>query len=126
MIAFIETHRGARGQAGRYGLVQSRFPRPPGQRDRLVGQRGLEHANTGVIHTGTEFMRHTAIFIPHCGAPFFFMDPPADDPTRWVAMEAYLRNLRSMLPARPDYLLVVSAHWEMPQPTVLAASRPAL
>jgi aromatic ring-opening dioxygenase catalytic subunit (LigB family) len=71
-------------------------------------------------------MRQPAIYIPHGGGPCFFMDPPADDPTRWVAMEAYLRNLASMLPARPDYLLVVSAHWEMPQPTVLASSKPGL
>jgi aromatic ring-opening dioxygenase catalytic subunit (LigB family) len=71
-------------------------------------------------------MRQPAIYIPHGGGPCFFMDPPADDPTRWVAMEAYLRSLPSLLPARPDALLVISAHWEMPQPTVLAASKPGL
>jgi aromatic ring-opening dioxygenase catalytic subunit (LigB family) len=31
-----------------------------------------------------------------------------------------------MLPARPDALLVISAHWEMPRPTVLAAANPGL
>ncbi len=54
------------------------------------------------------------------------MEPPADDPTRWVALEAYLRALPRSLPARPDALLVVSAHWEAPRPTVLAAPHPAL
>ena len=29
------------------------------------------------------------MFIPHGGGPCFFMDPPADDPSRGVAMEAY-------------------------------------
>jgi 4,5-DOPA dioxygenase extradiol len=71
-------------------------------------------------------MRQPAIYIPHGGGPCFFMDPPADDPTRWVAMEAYLRSVPSLLPARPDFLLVVSAHWEMRQPTVLAAAKPSL
>jgi aromatic ring-opening dioxygenase catalytic subunit (LigB family) len=71
-------------------------------------------------------MRQPAIFIPHGGGPCFFMEPPADDPTRWVALEAYLRALPAGLPARPDALLVVSAHWEAPRPTVLAAAHPAL
>jgi len=71
-------------------------------------------------------MRQPAIYIPHGGGPCFFMDPPADDPSRWVALEAYLRGVPAMLPARPDALLVVSAHWEMPRPTVLAAAQPAL
>jgi aromatic ring-opening dioxygenase catalytic subunit (LigB family) len=54
------------------------------------------------------------------------MDPPPEDPARWVALEAYLRGLPQDLPARPDAILLVSAHWEAPRPTVLAASRPAL
>ncbi len=71
-------------------------------------------------------MRQPAIYIPHGGGPCFFMDPPADDPVRWVAMEAYLRGVPLLLPARPDFLVAVSAHWEMPQPTVLAAHKPGL
>ena len=54
------------------------------------------------------------------------MAPPADDPTRWIALQAYLETLPASLPARPDALLVISAHWEQPQPTVLAAARPGL
>ncbi len=54
------------------------------------------------------------------------MDPPPEDPTRWVAMEAYLRGLSDTLPRKPDALLVVSAHWEMPRPTVLAGAHPGL
>ena len=59
-------------------------------------------------------MRQPSMFIPHGGGPCFFMDPPVDDPSRWVAMEAYLRGMQASLPGRPDALLVVSAHWEMP------------
>lgn len=67
-----------------------------------------------------------SIFFPHGGGPCFFMDPPPDEPTRWVGMEAYLRSLPSLLPAKPAALLVISGHWEMPRPTVLAAARPGL
>ncbi len=71
-------------------------------------------------------MKQPAIFIPHGGGPCFFMDPPPDDPLRWVAMEAYLRGLPGLLPARPDALLVISAHWEQVRPTVLAKQAPGL
>lgn len=71
-------------------------------------------------------MRQPSIFIPHGGGPCFFMDPPADDPLRWVAMQKYLQEIAASLPARPDALLVVSAHWEMPRPTVLASPQPGL
>jgi len=54
------------------------------------------------------------------------MDPPPEDPTRWVAMEAYLRSLPQALPRKPDAILVVSGHWEMPRPTVLSGAHPAL
>jgi aromatic ring-opening dioxygenase catalytic subunit (LigB family) len=71
-------------------------------------------------------MRQPSIFIPHGGGPCFFMPPPPDDPERWVPMQRYLESLPGRLPQRPDALLVISAHWEMPQPTVLAAAAPAL
>jgi aromatic ring-opening dioxygenase catalytic subunit (LigB family) len=71
-------------------------------------------------------MKQGAIYIPHGGGPCFFMPPPPDDPRRWVSMEQYLRAMPASLPARPDALVVISAHWEMPQPTVLAAAHPAL
>jgi aromatic ring-opening dioxygenase catalytic subunit (LigB family) len=71
-------------------------------------------------------MMQPTIYLPHGGGPCFFMDPPPDEPTRWVAMGEYLRNLPAMLPARPDALLVISGHWEMKNPTVLAAPKPDL
>jgi len=71
-------------------------------------------------------MTQPSIYFPHGGGPCFFIDPPPDEPTRWIGMANYLRSIPSLLPARPDALLVVSAHWEMPRPTVLAAARPGL
>jgi aromatic ring-opening dioxygenase catalytic subunit (LigB family) len=71
-------------------------------------------------------MRQPAIYLPHGGGPCFFMDPPPDDPLRWAALEAYLRGLPAMLPAKPSAALVISAHWETDRPTLLAAEHPAL
>lgn len=71
-------------------------------------------------------MRQPTIYLPHGGGPCFFMDPPPEDPTRWVALQAYLQSLPSRLPGRPDALVVISAHWEAPHPTVLAAAQPGL
>ncbi len=71
-------------------------------------------------------MGQPSIYLAHGGGPCFFMDPPPNDPTLWVAMEAYLRNLPAMLPEKPDALLIVSGHWEMKRPTVLSAPNPGL
>lgn len=67
-----------------------------------------------------------SIYLPHGGGPCFFMPPPPDEPTRWAGMEAYLKSLPSLLPRTPDALLVISAHWEMPRPTVLAKPHPGM
>jgi aromatic ring-opening dioxygenase catalytic subunit (LigB family) len=71
-------------------------------------------------------MKQPAIFLPHGGGPCFFMDPPPDDPLCWVAMAEYLRSVPSLLPGRPDAILVISAHWEEARPTVLASAAPGL
>src|SRR3954453_9314724 len=66
------------------------------------------------------------LFIPHGGGPCFFMDPPAADPHAWDAMAAYLRGIAGSLPAKPRAILVISAHWEMPRPTVMTSARPSM
>jgi aromatic ring-opening dioxygenase catalytic subunit (LigB family) len=71
-------------------------------------------------------MKQPAIYLPHGGGPCFFMDPPPDEPTRWLAMRDYLASLPALLPARPDALIVISAHWERVRPTLLSANAPGL
>jgi len=71
-------------------------------------------------------MKQPSIYFAHGGGPCFFMPPPPDEPTRWVAMEAYLKSVPSLLPRKPDALLVISAHWEMQKPTVLMKQNPGL
>ena len=72
--------------------------------------------------TEPDLTTQPAIYFAHGGGPCFFMDPPPEEPKRWVGMEAYLRSVPKLLPKKPDALLVVSAHWEMPRPTVLSAA----
>jgi aromatic ring-opening dioxygenase catalytic subunit (LigB family) len=63
-------------------------------------------------------------FLPHGGGPCFFMDGPAA--RMWDPLAAFLRNVRSALPARPTAILVVSSHWEARQPTVTGRVDPPL
>jgi aromatic ring-opening dioxygenase catalytic subunit (LigB family) len=54
------------------------------------------------------------------------MDPPPNDPHAWDAMAAYLRGIAASLPAKPRAILVISAHWETPRPTVMTAAQPSM
>ena len=47
-------------------------------------------------------------------------------PDTWQKMADWLRSFPGTLAARPGALLVVSAHWEAPAPTVTASARPPL
>lgn len=74
---------------------------------------------------GAARRRMPVAFIPHGGGPWPFVDlgmPRAEVD----AMAEYLRSLAALPPARPEALLVVSAHWEADVPTVMTAERPPL
>ena len=69
-------------------------------------------------------MRLPTLFLPHGGGPCFFMDwTPTDT---WRRMGDFLRGLAGSLPAGPEALLVVSAHWEEAVPTVTSGPQPSL
>ena len=71
--------------------------------------------------------RLPTIYIPHGGGPCFFMDPmPGFPPTTWDAMETYLRGISKSLGVIPKAVLVISAHWECAEPTVLALDKYSL
>lgn len=71
--------------------------------------------------------RQPTLYIPHGGGPCFFMEtPPGFPPDMWQKMATYLRGIADGLPARPNAILVISGHWEMPTATVNAAPHPAL
>jgi aromatic ring-opening dioxygenase catalytic subunit (LigB family) len=69
--------------------------------------------------------RMPVVFVPHGGGPWPFVEmgfPPDDVAT----LAAYLRSVRDVPPEPPRALLVVSAHWEAPVPTVMASERPPM
>ena len=66
------------------------------------------------------------IYISHGGGPCFFMDWPGSPSNPWDPLAAYLRGLAASIRVRPKSLLVVSAHWEEPVPTVMTAAAPDL
>ena len=74
------------------------------------------------IHT-----RMPTLYIPHGGGPCFFMDvPPGMPADMWDRMGDYLRNIAPSLEAKPKAVLVISAHWETPRPTLNTARQPSL
>jgi aromatic ring-opening dioxygenase catalytic subunit (LigB family) len=67
--------------------------------------------------------RLPTFFIPHGGGPCFFMDvPPPMPPDLWDRLAAHLRGIDATLAQRPKAILVISGHWEEPQPTVNTAT----
>jgi aromatic ring-opening dioxygenase catalytic subunit (LigB family) len=66
-------------------------------------------------------------FLPHGGGPWPFVDIPLfGDKSELDALATYLRSLKALPKSKPSALLVVSAHWEEPVPTVMTAERPPM
>ncbi len=68
--------------------------------------------------------RLPTLYLPHGGGPCFFMDFGPGDP--WGPLARWLAAFPSALPAVPRAILVISAHWEAPVPTLLTAPNPPL
>lgn len=62
----------------------------------------------------------TILFFPHGGGPLPLLDEPGH-----VAMNRFLRSFPETI-AKPDAIIVISAHWEEPVITVTAAASPPL
>jgi aromatic ring-opening dioxygenase catalytic subunit (LigB family) len=65
------------------------------------------------------------VFIPHGGGPWPFVELglPREEVD---ALASYLRAVRHVPLRTPKALLVVSAHWEEPVPTVMTSARPPI
>jgi aromatic ring-opening dioxygenase catalytic subunit (LigB family) len=70
--------------------------------------------------------RMPAVFIPHGGGPWPFVDLAFGSQREVDELTAYLRGLPALTATRPRALLVISAHWEELVPTVMTAERPPL
>ena len=69
--------------------------------------------------------RMPVAFVPHGGGPWPFVQmglPPAEI----EGLKRYLESVRDLPATPPRALLVVSAHWEEPVPTVMTAERPPM
>lgn len=64
-------------------------------------------------------------FVPHAGGPVGHVEMGLD-PAEVASVVAYWRSLPRLLPSTPKALLVVSAHWEAPVPTVMSSPRPPM
>jgi aromatic ring-opening dioxygenase catalytic subunit (LigB family) len=69
--------------------------------------------------------RMPVVFVPHGGGPWPFVEMGLD-PKEVADLAGYLRSVRAVTPAPPRALLVISAHWEQPVPTVMTAARPTM
>ncbi len=96
------------------------------RRPRVPLARDLRRLHLDNMDANPTLARLPTLFIPHGGGPCFFMDPPPGDPHAWDAMAAYLRSIAASIGAKPRTILVISAHWEMPRPTVMTAERSPL
>jgi aromatic ring-opening dioxygenase catalytic subunit (LigB family) len=70
--------------------------------------------------------RMPAVFLPHGGGPWPFVETSFGAPDMWARLEAYLRDLAMVPPRTPDAVLCISAHWEEPVPTVQTAQSPPM
>jgi len=70
--------------------------------------------------------RQPVIFVPHGGGPWPFVETGFISARDVATMRAYFVDLPKRLPAPPSALLVVSAHWEEVQPTVMTSPSPPI
>ena len=80
-------------------------------------------AGSGSTMTTNE--RMPVVFVPHGGGPWPFVDIGVPQP-EVDALAGYLRELRDLPRTKPKALLVISAHWEAPVPTVMTSEHPPI
>ena len=66
------------------------------------------------------------VFAPHGGGPWPFVDTGLGSRAEIDELAAYLRSIRSLPATPPKAVLMISAHWEEPAPTVMTADRPPM
>lgn len=74
----------------------------------------------------TTSTRMPVVYLPHGGGPWPFVDLNFGDPAEYRALATYLRALKQLPPTPPRAVVMISAHWEEPNPTVMSAARPPM
>jgi aromatic ring-opening dioxygenase catalytic subunit (LigB family) len=70
--------------------------------------------------------RMPVVFLPHGGGPWPFVDVGFGSKAESDALATYLRGVRDVPKTAPKAVLVVSAHWEEPVPTVMSGTAPPM
>ncbi len=65
-------------------------------------------------------------YLPHGGGPWPFVQVPFGEPAELAALTTYLQSIKHLSAQTPRAVLMVSAHWEEPNPTVMTAARPPM
>ncbi len=87
---------------------------------------GASVAGLAMAVEDTVSQRLPAIYLPHGGGPWPFVKLGFAPETETAALRSYLERLPAGLTTPPRAVLVVSAHWEQPVPTVMTAARPPM
>jgi len=70
--------------------------------------------------------RMPVVYVPHGGGPWPFVETGFGSKGELDSLAAYLRGIRVVPKTPPKALLVVSAHWEEPVPTVMSGAAPPM
>lgn len=73
-----------------------------------------------------DMTRMPAVYLPHGGGPWPFVETGIGSKVELDALADYLRSLSALPERPPTALLVVSAHWEESVPTVTTSEHPPL
>jgi aromatic ring-opening dioxygenase catalytic subunit (LigB family) len=87
-----------------------------------------EHAvpqNAGEQQLESNNVRMPLAYVPHGGGPWPFVDLGMPE-SELRSLRAYLEALRDFPKVKPKALLIVSAHWEEPVPTVTTSEKPPM
>jgi aromatic ring-opening dioxygenase catalytic subunit (LigB family) len=100
----------------------------------IVGAAGVAAAIANAKTTATTKDGHTmqtstrmpAVYLPHGGGPWPWIDSGFGAKTELDALATYLRSIARLPATPPKAVLVVSAHWEEAQPTVMTSASPPM
>lgn len=76
-------------------------------------------------HPSSAARRAPAVYVPHGGGPWPFVELGFSTAAENEALSSYLRSVRGLV-SSPRALLVISAHWEEPSVTMMTAARPPM
>lgn len=96
-----------------------------GHRDGGGQKRGGDSSGGDSSKSSPPAGRMPVVFVPHGGGPWPFVDLGFDK-DELAQLAGYLGALAAVPRKPPRALLVISAHWEEPVPTVMTAVRPPM